>query len=148
MRGEPVVSVYERAVGWTAWIGCLAGTASAVLLACGGTLPDGEWDAFGLLAVIMTLYGAPIGVVVGWVVGLPVVAAASVLRRHTSRWRGVSATLGGLGVLVPAVALLGTAPAGLLLAPASAAGAWWGLGRVFRDAPTVAASQEASTLSR
>jgi hypothetical protein len=148
MRGEPVVGVYERAVGWTAWIGCLAGTSAAVLLAGVGTLPDGEWDAFGVLAVIMTLFGAPIGVVVGWVVGLPVVAAASVLRRHTSRWRGVAATLAGLGALVPAVAFLGAAPPGWLLAPASAAGAWWGLVRVFGDDPVAAAAQEASTLSR
>ena len=141
------MSVDGRAIGWTAWIGCLTGTAAAVLLA-GVTLADGEWDAFGVLAVLAALYGAPIGVVVGWVVGLPVVAAAGVLRRHTSRWRGVAATVAGLGALVPAIALLGTAVPGLLLAPAAGAGAWWGLGRVFRDDPAVAASPEATRLSR
>jgi hypothetical protein len=142
------VSVPERAVGWTAVIGCLAGTAAAVLLAGGMTLADGQWEAFGLLAVLMALYGAPIGVVVGWVVGLPVVAAAGVLRRRTSRWRGVATAVAGLGALVPTIVLLGAAPPFVLLAPASAVAAWWGLGRVFRDDPAVAAAQEASTLSR
>ena len=142
------VDVGARAVGWTAWIGCLAGTSTAVLLAADVALADGEWGALGPMAVAMALYGAPIGVVVGWVVGLPVVAAAGLLRRHTSRWRGVAATLAGLGGLVPTLAFLGTSPFGLLLAPVSAVGAWWGLGRVFVHDPDGDVGRGASTLIR
>lgn len=142
------VAVGVRAVGWTAWIGCLAGVAAAVVLAAGVALAEGEWGALGMLAVVMALYGAPIGVVVGWVVGLPVVAAAGMLRRRTSRWRGFAVAVAGLGALVLAVAFFGAAPLGFLLAPVSAAGAWWGLGRVFTDDPDGVVARGASTLIR
>lgn len=124
-----------RAVGWSGWIGCLTGAGAAVLLAGSMALADGEWGTFVVLAAFMAFYGAPIGIGVGWVIGLPVAVAVGALRRRTSQWRGLGASVAGMVALVPAVVVSDATALGVLLAPAAAAGAWWGLGRVFDPPP-------------
>ena len=153
MTGRPAVSVYGRAIGWTAWIGVLAGTLSGAIVAV--LMMWGSDDVYGpalASAVIGAMYGAGIGGLAGWVIGLPVVLVAALRRQHVACWRELGSVFaGGLVVAAPcvmggwsSVLLLGAPAVGLLAAGC----AWWGLAHVFGSAPSARHTDGEARLSR
>jgi hypothetical protein len=152
MTGGGGLGVYGRAIGLTLGIGVLAGSVAGALVAV--LMTWGQADMYGAApasAVFGAMYGAGVGGLAGWVIGLPVVLVTALFRQHVACWRELGAVSAGVYVVAAPGAMAGWSSAVLVGALAvgllAAACAWWGLGHVFAPAPSARRADDDVTLS-
>jgi hypothetical protein len=146
------LDVYGRAIGLTLGVGMLAGAVTGAVVALLMTAGGGAYGSAVELVAVATMYGAGVGGLAGWVVGLPVVLAVALVRPYVVCWRGLGAVVAGGYVVVASGALVGWQSA--VLVPSLAVGllagccACWGLGRVFGPPSGARHGDRGATLSR